>query len=303
MARRNRKTKLADDLLASPWWISVVLGCIIYIVMRWFIPSLFAASPILIGLAILSQSLAWVPLVGFGLMGLLSFLASIKTHEKNAPYIRVPPDSKTMPGRAAPVTADGWGASNQQMAPATDVIHTNWNVEALRSLEWKRFELLCAKYYEAVGFFSETLRCGADGGIDVKLYKIDPNKPVAVVQCKAWNVYSVGVKEVRELLGVMAHEKVRRGIFITTGNYTKDALNFGASNPIQLLDGPGFVSKIMELPNERQKALLQYAFEGDYTTPTCASCGIKMIKRDSKRGPFWGCLNFPRCRSMFSIKS
>jgi restriction system protein len=169
-------------------------------------------------------------------------------------------------------------------------------------LEWKRFELLCAKYYEAVGFKSETLRCGADGGIDVKLFKIDPTKPLAVVQCKAWNSHSVGVKEIRELLGVMAHEQAGRGVFITTSTYTKDALEFGSANPIQLLDGTGFVIKLRDLPKERQDALLKFAFEGDYKTPTCPSCGIKMTKRDGKRGAFWGCVNYPRCKSTFVIR-
>src|SRR5690606_33117001 len=75
-----------------------------------------------------------------------------------------------------------------------------WTLHALRQLEWKRFELLCASYYDAVGFRSETLRCGADGGIDVKLYRGDMTEPVAVVQCKAWNAKPVGVQQIRELL-------------------------------------------------------------------------------------------------------
>lgn len=166
----------------------------------------------------------------------------------------------------------------------------------------ERFELLCAKYYEALGLRSETIRAGADGGIDVKLFETDRSAPMAIVQCKAWNTCSVGVKEVRELLGVMAHEKIERGIFVTTGTYTKDALLFGAANPIELLDGAAFVKKIQELSENGQKTLLDYAFAGDYTTPTCASCGIKMVSRHSKRGAFWGCLNYPRCKSTFAMK-
>ncbi len=179
---------------------------------------------------------------------------------------------------------------------------TKWSVEALRSLEWKRFEILCAKYYEAVGFKTETLDAGPDGGVDVKLFKIDPSKPLAVVQCKAWNTNQVGVKEIRELLGVMTHAKVARGIFVTTGTYTKDALDFGVANPIQLLDGAAFEKKILELPAEKQEALLALAFEGDYSTPTCASCGVKMVVREGKRGTFWGCTHYPRCKSTLPMR-
>lgn len=49
--------------------------------------------------------------------------------------------------------------------------------------------------------------------------------------------------------------------------------------------------------------LLKFAFEGGYTTPTCASCGIRMVKRDGKRGAFWGCLNYPKCRSGFQNRA
>jgi len=40
-----------------------------------------------------------------------------------------------------------------------------------------------------------------------------------------------------------------------------------------------------------------FATAGDYTTPTCASCGVKMIVRTPKAGgkAFWGCVNYPRC--------
>ncbi len=67
-----------------------------------------------------------------------------------------------------------------------------WTLDALRSLEWKRFEQLCAEYYEAINIQSETIQTRPDGGVDVKLFKIDPNHPIAVVQCKAWSS-SVGV--------------------------------------------------------------------------------------------------------------
>src|SRR5690606_1462053 len=107
----------------------------------------------------------------------------------------------------------------------------------------------------------------------------DMTEPVAVVQCKAWNAKPVGVQQIRELLGVMAHEKVRRGIFLTTATYTPDALAFGAANPILLVDGVGFIEKLCALPKEKQDDLLRIAFDGDYRTPTCPNCGTKAVKR------------------------
>ncbi len=48
--------------------------------------------------------------------------------------------------------------------------------------------------------------------------------------------------------------------------------------------------------------LLAFATEGDWTTPTCPSCGAKMVDRDSKRGRFWGCSNFPNCKATLGMR-
>lgn len=100
---------------------------------------------------------------------------------------------------------------------------TFWNIELLRAIEWKRFEELCAAYFEAIGFSAQTTRNGPDGGIDIRL-STRPDGPTEIlVQCKAWNALKVGVKPVRELYGVMASETVREGIFVTTGTFTERA--------------------------------------------------------------------------------
>jgi restriction system protein len=100
----------------------------------------------------------------------------------------------------------------------------------------------------------------------------------------------------------MTSEKVGRGIFLTTSTFTKEARAFADANPIQLLDGPAFLKKIQDLPFAAQSALLSFAFSGDYATPSCASCGIKMVKRNSKRGPFWSCRNYPGCKFNLQIR-
>jgi restriction system protein len=206
-------------------------------------------------------------------------------------------ETTTQTGAEWILTAGGMGKNSKGAKR-----FNTWSLDALRALEWKRFELVCARYYELVGFQPKTTGAGADGGIDIRLFKTDPAKPIAIVQCKAWNASDIDVKEIRELLCVIASEKVSRGIFITTGCYTREARDFGEANPMQLLDGATFLSKISEMPPDQQDSLLKFAFDGDFSTPTCASCGIKMVKRDSKHGPFWGCLNFPRCRSKFHIR-
>lgn len=179
-----------------------------------------------------------------------------------------------------------------------------WSLELLRALEWRRFEILCRAYFEKRGFRSKTTRFGADGGVDIHVYEEGTDTPI-LVQCKAWNTYRVGIKPVRELLGVMTIENVRKGVLITTGRFTSEARDLAAQvKGLALIDGEDFLQRIYSLNAEDRGDLLRLATEGDFTTPTCPSCGIKMMLRESRKdgSPFWGCSNYPRCKQTFSIK-
>jgi len=187
-------------------------------------------------------------------------------------------------------------------AVATSSLDTaRLSLDLLRALEWKRFELVCAAYFEALGFTARTARAGADGGVDIHLFAKGVQKPEIIVQCKAWNTYKVGIKPIRELFGVMAREQVAEGVFVTTGEFTAEARSFPKANELHLLDGEDLLKKILALPEDQQAALLSVATEGDFTTPTCPSCAIKMIRRENKKNntSFWGCSNYPRCRQTF----
>jgi restriction system protein len=175
---------------------------------------------------------------------------------------------------------------------------TEWSLDLIRQIEWKRFEDVCQRFYECKGIRSETTPLGPDGGIDIRLYQDDIGKATSVVQCKAWGERFVGVKPVRELLGVMAHEKLEKGFFMTSGRYSDDAKEFAKSNRITLIDGQMLLMMIQRLPADAQGALLSFATEGDYTIPTCPGCGTKMrsVPGTAGRPDFWGCPTYPKCR-------
>jgi restriction system protein len=275
--------------------------------MRWTLPSVAAAHPQWAGLAASTRSYAWLPLAACGFAVLIGIARTLRSTGQSH---RAERRGKRRTWRDTSVNISriafryGWGVTKQRSPgfAAQPEESGAWTLATLRALEWKRFELLCAQYYEAAGFRCETVRCGSDGGIDMKLFKDDLKAPLAVVHCKSWNVYSLGVRELRELLALMTHEKTSRGVFITTSSFTKDALTFAADHPIQLLDGESFLRKILALPKETQDAMLKLALQGDYKTPTCPSCGTRMVKRSSEQGPFWGCLNSPRCKNTFAMR-
>ena len=191
-----------------------------------------------------------------------------------------------------------WRTASTDVKSESKVDTTRWSVDLLAALEWKRFEEVCAGLFARLGFETKAATHGADGGIDIYLYQPPSNLAVAVVQCKSWT-NKVGVNVVRELRGVMAAEGVGEGIFVTTSTYSDDAIAFASANHIDLMDGKAVLKAILRLPEEKQRSLLGLATSGDFTTPTCASCGVKMVSRKPKLGgkPFWGCVNYPKCRT------
>ena len=173
-----------------------------------------------------------------------------------------------------------------------------WSIELLRTIDWKRFEEVCAEYFRLCGFHATTQSHGPDGGIDIKLHTlIDTTRIVSIVQCKRWNKM-VGPKPLRELLGVMTATKVTRGMFVTSSTFNDEAKRFASENRIYLLDGHAFLKDILGRSVVDQMRLLEVATEGDYLTPSCPSCGSKLVDRENKkdRSHFWGCPNYPRCR-------
>lgn len=167
------------------------------------------------------------------------------------------------------------------------------------AIEWRRFEAVCEALFTQAGFSTRAQSHGPDGGVDIWLYSKNAQGPASLVQCKHWRSKPVGVREVREFFGVMASHQMKRGTYATTSTFTADATAFARSNGIHLLDGSGLLKLIAQRTPEQQQALLAVAFEGDYARPTCASCGTKMVERTPSKGgaDFWGCKNYPRCKS------
>ena len=190
----------------------------------------------------------------------------------------------------------------RRQGPAADPSDAGrWSLELLRRLEWRRFEELCTAYYEALGFTTTQARSGTDGGADIGLVAGGADKPSSVLQCKGWSVHTVSIKPVRELRAAMAAAGVPQGVLVACGTFTSEAKEFSRGENIQLIDGGELLRKIGALAPEQGQALLRLATAGDFSTPTCPACGIKMTARTSSTEgrKFWGCLNYPRCKRTF----
>jgi len=281
--RRRRKTHYADLILP----IAVLGSVIVY------------RNPGLVDKTL--QIMLVVSVVGVCCYAIYNLTTRSKVNIRTSkqlpvPNSYIPDDTSIRVGQEA--------ANNKTDKP------NKWSIDLINSLEWKRFEELCLNYFIEKGYKAEVTRQGADGGVDINLFKnsYSMSKPFGIVQCKAWKTYRVGVKPVRELFGVMAADGAPLGVFITSGDYTKEAREFSADKHIKLMNGTELLRQITELPEASRIGLLDRVTRGDYTTPSCPSCGIKMITRTTRKGSnvgkkFWGCRYYPKCRNTLRIRN
>jgi restriction system protein len=181
------------------------------------------------------------------------------------------------------------------------------SLELLRNTPWKQFEFLVAEAYRRQGYQVEfSLGRGADGGVDLTLRR---DGRTSLVQCKQWKVFSVGAPVIREMFGLMTAENADEAIIVTSGNFTRDAQDFAAGKPVQLIDGPQLLVLIQSVQGSKLASgaatVSPLPFDGPpeevAVRKDCPSCGQPMVLRTSKRGvnagsQFWGCSTYPACK-------
>jgi restriction system protein len=184
-------------------------------------------------------------------------------------------------------------------------------IDSIRAMSWSDFERLVGEAYRRQGYavLQETGGGGPDGGIDLVLLKDGKH----VVQCKHLKAYRVGVKEVRELLGLVTAELAERGLLITSGRFTSEAQAFARGKQLTLVDGAQLLELIRLVQNPPVAAGVSHDSGSaianvPFGPPQCSKCGRRMILRTAKRGPeagsqFRGCSGFPNCRATIEAKS
>lgn len=186
---------------------------------------------------------------------------------------------------------------------ARRLLDSQTGLDSIRAMSWQRFETLVAEAYRREGYaVEETGGGGPDGGVDVVIRK----GGAFLVQCKHWKAYRVGVKEARELLGLVTAERAAGGILITSGSFTPEAEDFARGQPVELIDGPRLLRLVRLFQNGQSEipttAPAREQVAGSAASaPQCPTCGRHMVMRNSKRGRsashrFWGCSAFPSCR-------
>ncbi len=175
-------------------------------------------------------------------------------------------------------------------------------LDTVREMSWQNFELLVGEAYRRQGYrVEETGGSGPDGGVDLILRR---SGDTALVQCKRWRDRQVGAPTVRELRGAVARDRAARGIFVTCGEFTAEAVAEAQGQPpIELVNGEALL-ELVRLAQGRAAPAQETpppVPDAPAAPPACPKCGEPMVRRTARSGAnagneFWGCPAYPRCR-------
>lgn len=243
-----------------------------------------------------SSGIRWVPF----LVLLIAIGAGVRFYSLLGPL-----NSSVIP-RSSDQSASDYskhrGAKSQDLLSPASVV-----APSINSITWDQFELVIAEIFRRNRYTVEVSSgLGSDGGVDVKAMR---DGLTTLVQCKYWRAWKVSVKSIREFYGVLVSEGAHRGIFVTTGKYTKDCREFAAGKPIELLSRPDIeqMVKSVERPGENiwsvPSWIETFVAAAWIREPDCPYCRKSMLLRYPKNGvPFWGCSTFPACRGKREVR-
>lgn len=194
-----------------------------------------------------------------------------------------------------------------ERAGTSDPFAQHWSQRLLDIMEWKRYEELVAAYIGELGFETKTVGVSHDGVLVMEGFERGNPQPVMLVHGKAWNRTQVDEPAMRALRDKMSAAKIEQGAYFNTGGFAPAAVALAGVSNIDVVNGRELLERVAQLSLDRQNALLDLATEGEYATPTCPACAVKMVRRVTVSGAqagvyFWGCAHYPSCKRTFPVR-
>jgi len=127
-------------------------------------------------------------------------------------------------------------------------------LQQLKASSPRQFENIVIDLLVAMGYggsrkeAAKAIGRGGDEGIDGIINEDRLGLDVIYVQAKKWESTTVGRPEIQKFAGALQGQHARKGIFITTSNFSKEAADFASrvDNKIILLDGDTLVQYMID---------------------------------------------------------
>ena len=245
------------DRAQLPWWVSVCLSVVAYVVLRFVVPSIQYEDPILKGMAGIARPFALVAALCFLFPAVLSAARSLRRR---------------------------------------NLLSRQSGLESIRSLSWKEFEELLAEAYRRQGYLvGENTSLGPDGGVDLRIERGGDLYLVQCKQWRDYKVGVKVVREIYGLVtaeNASGAIIVTSGLFTQEAkNFAADK-PLGLVEGSQLAD---LVRNVQAVP--RSEARVDPPRPGKRCPQCGGTLVLRQAKRGKHAGSkFWGCSGFPDCQ-------
>jgi HJR/Mrr/RecB family endonuclease len=213
------------------------------------------------------------------------------------------------------------------------------NSESYMQMDSQEFERAIVQLFKKLGYEVKGTPFSNDRGKDAIAWK-DGKK--YLIECKRYaENNSIGRRDLQIFVAAMHEEKAEGGFYMNTGRFARTAITYASENKIELYDRRRFsilVNEAYPLVESAQSAAVMclqcgcmqsLSVETEVThgecqnghivsneivrsdlsvdisiaKPKCTKCGSPMKIVNNRRGAFWGCSKYPRCRSRREISN
>ena len=174
----------------------------------------------------------------------------------NVPFLRQFPEFLEFIGQQKPISDSEPLGSPESPSETPEELVASGYLKLRKQLEFELlgrvksappdfFERLVVRLITAMGYGGSLVDAGkaigktGDGGIDGVIKEDKLGLDLIYLQAKRWESASVGRPEIQKFVGALHGRRARKGIFLTTSTFTKDARDYaeGLETKVILIDG------------------------------------------------------------------
>jgi len=176
-------------------------------------------------------------------------------------------------------------------------------IRSISGLDWQKFELLVAEIYRRQGYMVEiSAGFGAEQGVDITLTR---RMEIILVQTKHWKTlkaYKISEPEIHVLCEAVEGVVDATGVYVTSGEYTKEARNYVVDRPISLLGVPDMELLLPQVMRRNEDIfnislwINEFIAASKIVDPVCPKCKRAMELKKARDGsPVWKCQDTQGC--------
>jgi len=264
----RHKENFLDILSECPWWVSIAVGAVVFVGLRFIAPAMAIKNPLFATVG------AWAPAF--------------------APFAAV----FLFPAAVSAIRA----FRKRRM------LERQSGIESIRALSWKEFEELLAEAYRRSGYaVTENISLGPDGGVDLAVEKGGDRYLVQAKQWKSVKVPVSVVREMFGLMtaeGASGVIIVTSGMFTQEAkNFASDKpIDLVEGNQlVEMIRGVQTNPPAARVPGARPTPPAPGERPTRDAPKVCPLCGGPLRLYKARRGKhagssFWGSASFPTCK-------